>query len=69
MLGAIAIVAALVIIPNVLVRSLAALLLLAGVIVGAASIGFLYIPALIAAIYAAKYESRLRRSAPVDPDV
>jgi len=39
-------------------------LLLAAVMVGAASVGFLYIPALIAAIYAANYESRLRKSPP-----
>lgn len=62
--GAIAAVAAFVIVPRVVIRSVAAVLLLAGVMVGAASVGFLYIPALIAAIYAAKYESRLRKSPP-----
>jgi hypothetical protein len=68
-LGAVAVVAALVIVPRVVVRSLAAVLLLAAVMVGAASVGFLYIPALIAAIYAANYESRLRKSPPeIGPD-
>lgn len=60
-------VAAFVIVPLVVVRSLAAVLLLAAVLVGAASVGLLYVPALIAAIYAANYESRLRRSASADP--
>ncbi len=68
-LGAVAVVAAFVIVPSVVVRGLATVLLLAGVMVGAASVGLLYIPALIAAIYAANYESRLRKSPPeTDPD-
>jgi hypothetical protein len=68
-LWASAVTAAFVIVPSVVVRGLAAVLLLAAVMVGAASVGFLYIPALIAAIYAANYQSRLRKSPPeTDPD-
>lgn len=65
-LGAILIAAALAIVPNIVVRTTAAFLLFGGVIVGAASIGPLYVPALVAAIYAARFESRVRAKGVVE---
>jgi hypothetical protein len=59
-LAAILVAAALAIFPSVVVRTMAAFLLFAGVIVCAASIGFLYIPAVVAAIYAARFEWKVR---------
>lgn len=62
-MGAYAILAAIVIVPNVVVRSIVAGLLLLGAMAGAASVGMLWIPAVGAAVYAARYQSRLQRNA------
>jgi hypothetical protein len=60
-LGVTVIVAASVMVPNSVVRSAAAILLTLAAIVGAASIGLFYLPAIAAAVYAARYQFKLNQ--------
>lgn len=60
-LGGIAVVAALALIPSVVVRVVVAVLLLVAALAASMTIGILYFPAVAAAAFAAWYESRARR--------